>query len=125
MTDGNEWVRSTHGEMSAAPAGWAMPRSLRTVRSATQSPPPAESPARTIFSAGTALCGASGGGLVKYKSETFIMSVAGSSDFAWSLHAAITSCLKLVCVSVRSRCITKIIGHTMDTARGIVVLFDS
>lgn len=76
MTDGNEWVRSTHGETSTAPAGWAMSRSLRTVKSATQSPAPAESPAMTIFSGGTALCSASDGGRVKYKSETFLISVA-------------------------------------------------
>lgn len=43
-------------------------KSRSKVRSVMQRAPPAESPARTIFSGGTAECNASGGGLVRYKS---------------------------------------------------------
>ena len=96
ITDGNEWVRSTQGEMSTAPAGWGIPRSLRTVRSAMQIPAPAESPATTIFSGGTALCGAFGGGLVKYRSETFsvsesewVVKISSSTHKLRSHHALI------------------------------------
>jgi len=103
-----------------------MSRSLRTVKSATQSPPPAESPAITIFSGFTALWGAFGGGLVKYKSGTFLVSVARRiKKFTWSLHAAITSCLELAFFSVYIHNIAKTIELTMDTARDTVELCGS
>jgi len=103
-----------------------MSRSLRTVKSATQSPPPAESPAITIFSGFTALCGAFGSGLVKYRSGTFLVSVAGRvKKFTWDLHAAITSCLELAFVSVYIYTIAKKIELTMDTARDTVELYGS
>ena len=98
-----------------------MSRSLRTVKSATQSPPPAESPAITIFSGSTALWGAFGGGLVKYKSGTFLVSVAKRiKKFTWGLQAAITSCLELAFVSVYIHNIARAIELTMDTARDTV-----
>lgn len=103
-----------------------MPRSLRTVKSATQSPPPAESPATTIFSGCMALCGAFGGGFVKYKSGIFLVSVSReSSDFAWSLHAATTSCLESTFISMWSRRVMKIDKLTTDTARDTVELYGS
>lgn len=65
ITLGKLCVRSTQGLMRTAPAGCSMPRSLRTVRALRQRPPPAESPAMTIFEGGIGLCRASGGGEVR------------------------------------------------------------
>ena len=65
ITLGKLWVRSTHGLISTAPAGWGSPMSLSTVRAERHSPAPAESPAKTSFDVGTALWGAPGGGDVR------------------------------------------------------------
>jgi hypothetical protein len=48
MTEGNECVRSTQGEMSVAPAGIGRFKSRNNVRSDKVRPPPAESPATTM-----------------------------------------------------------------------------
>lgn len=48
-------VRSTHGLISTAPAGSGNPMSRITVRTVMESPPPAESPAKTILDGGIAL----------------------------------------------------------------------
>lgn len=55
--------------MRTAPAGIGNPISLRTVSTATERPPPAESPAKTIFEAGIGLWRAFGGGRTRYMSE--------------------------------------------------------
>ena len=63
------------------------PRSMRTVKSATQSPASAESPAITIPSGRTALWGAFCGGLVEYTSEIFLVSVA---RMTYKIYATLT-----------------------------------
>lgn len=55
--------------MSTAPAGIGIFRSLRMVSAVRQIPPPAESPANTILEGGIALCGALGGGFMRYRSD--------------------------------------------------------
>ena len=70
-----------------------MPRSLRIVKSATQIPAPAESPAMTIFSGCTALCGAFGGGFVKYKSKPLLVSAAKRLDI---FYVKLTCCDNIV-----------------------------
>lgn len=56
ITEGNEWVRSTQGEIKTAPAGAGKPQSLMRVSRAKLSPPPAESPAMISFDGSTGLC---------------------------------------------------------------------
>ena len=89
MTDGNEWVKSTHGEINTAPAGIGSPRSRMTVSNDKVSPPPAESPAITIFPGSMAVWRTPGGGLIKNKSKKGSISrlPIDSSD----KHAASTS----------------------------------
>ena len=62
---GKEWVRSHQGDMSTPPAGAGRPESRMTWRSASDKPPPAESPAITIRSGLMGRCAAPSGGLIK------------------------------------------------------------
>ena len=62
---GKEWVRSHQGDTSTPPAGAGRPESRMTWRSASDNPPPAESPAITMCSGLTGRCAASSGGLIK------------------------------------------------------------
>lgn len=55
MTLGKECVKSTQGDIRTPPAGRGSPRSRRMVRRARERPPPAESPAMTIFDGDTGL----------------------------------------------------------------------
>jgi len=102
-----------------------MSRSLRTVKSATQTPAPAESPAITIFSGFTALCGAFGGGLVRYRSETFLVSAARRNK----LYVGRTCCDNIVPrIDIRQyvhHSTTGINELTMDMAKDTVGLYDS
>jgi hypothetical protein len=65
MVLGKEWVRSHQGDMSTPPAGAGRPESRMTWRSASDKPPPAESPAITIRSGLTGRCAAPSGGLIR------------------------------------------------------------
>ena len=96
-----------------------MPRPLRAVESAAQSPAPTESPVTSIFSGRTALWGAFAGGLVKYKSETFLVSVARMTyeiygDFTYRDNIMPRISTTSFVFTIRS--ITKTIELTMDTA---------
>ena len=62
---GKEWVRSHQGDTSTPPAGAGRPESRMTWRSASDNPPPAESPAITMCSGLTGRCAAPSGGLIK------------------------------------------------------------
>ncbi len=65
ITLGKLCVRSTHGLIRTAPAGWGSPRSRNTVSAVRHSAAPAESPAKTILEGGTGLCTDPGGGDVR------------------------------------------------------------
>lgn len=69
ITLGKLCVKSTHGLIRTAPAGIGSPRSRNKTRRLNAKPPPAESPANTIFDAGMGLCRAELGGCVRYKSS--------------------------------------------------------
>ena len=62
---GKEWVRSHQGDTSTPPAGAGRPESRMTCRSASDNPPPAESPVETMCSGLTGRCAAPSGGLIK------------------------------------------------------------
>ena len=62
---GKEWVRSHQGDTSTPPAGAGRPESRMTWRSASDNPPPAESPAITMCSVLTGRCAAPSGCLIK------------------------------------------------------------
>lgn len=65
ITLGRLCVRSTHGLIRTAPAGIGSPISRSSVRSVSERPPPAESPANTILEEGMALWRALGGGWMR------------------------------------------------------------
>ena len=62
MMLGKLCVRSTQGLIKTAPAGIGKPMSHKIAKTLIHIPPPAESPANTIFEEGIGLCRAVGGG---------------------------------------------------------------
>lgn len=68
MNQDKVYVDTLTGLIKAAPAGrLSACTSLRICNNAKVNPPPAESPAMTICSGLTGLCGAPGGGSTRYK----------------------------------------------------------
>ena len=67
-TLGKECVISHQGEIRTAPAGMGNPESRMTWSPAMHSPPPAESPEKTMLDGETGVCNAPGGGCMRYRS---------------------------------------------------------
>ena len=59
---------SHQGEIRTAPAGMGNPESRMTWSPAMHSPPPAESPEKTMLDGETGVCNAPGGGCMRYRS---------------------------------------------------------